>query len=530
MAGWELYSYRNDDNKKAFYTVVDHTHWVFDGTTFHDGSPFGRFDAAFHGPVIHWTIAGHESDGRVSGFDPANMALGSSMATLARVVYDPTLITDHVDVNYPGGDVEPQGGGHESLATMVAFTRKPPFSNLPPWNDGTGTGNIGPVTGTTISTGAMDWVRGLGDPSISRMTLNILTRMGDAGACTPGTYSGEGIPLQKSIWNGNPVIIQARVRPCGGTDSGAQTVLVDVRQVSNDGDASGNVALAYDATQGLYGHAILTKPTGTGGLASGTYHLPFKINGAAQASTIDVTVDDFVDTLDIVTTHLIQRTDTVTTVEGVLGPNDADVFKVMICIDPGDTFVASTANRTDVDTQLFLFDSNGIPIVCNDDISDTVLQSRVVIPYGQIPNGNMYYLAITAYNKDAVWRDDSVSPAVYRPLFYDTFVGQTGAIPYPHDPDDPPPSFFRFKDGLGNMGGPYRIGIRGLCTETFNCADFNCDGDVGTDADVADFFACLSGTCPPPPCTNSADFNHDGDVGTDADIFAFFRALAGTCP
>jgi hypothetical protein len=58
-------------------------------------------------------------------------------------------------------------------------------------------------------------------------------------------------------------------------------------------------------------------------------------------------------------------------------------------------------------------------------------------------------------------------------------------------------------------------------------ADFNCDGDVGTDADIDAFFACLSGNCPPPPCSSTADFNADGDVGTDSDIEAFFRVLAG---
>jgi hypothetical protein len=58
-------------------------------------------------------------------------------------------------------------------------------------------------------------------------------------------------------------------------------------------------------------------------------------------------------------------------------------------------------------------------------------------------------------------------------------------------------------------------------------ADFNCDGDVGTDSDIASFFSCLSGECPPSPCTNSADFNGDGDIGTDTDIEAFFRVLSG---
>jgi hypothetical protein len=59
-------------------------------------------------------------------------------------------------------------------------------------------------------------------------------------------------------------------------------------------------------------------------------------------------------------------------------------------------------------------------------------------------------------------------------------------------------------------------------------ADFNGDGDVGTDGDIEAFFACLAGTC----CATcaSADFNGDGDLGTDADIEAFFRVLAGgTC-
>jgi probable HAF family extracellular repeat protein len=59
-------------------------------------------------------------------------------------------------------------------------------------------------------------------------------------------------------------------------------------------------------------------------------------------------------------------------------------------------------------------------------------------------------------------------------------------------------------------------------------ADFNCDGDIGTDTDIQAFFACLAGNCPDAlTCGAGADFNGDGDVGTDADIEAFFRVLAG---
>lgn len=58
-------------------------------------------------------------------------------------------------------------------------------------------------------------------------------------------------------------------------------------------------------------------------------------------------------------------------------------------------------------------------------------------------------------------------------------------------------------------------------------ADYNGDGDSGTDADIEAFFACLSGHCCPACYLGGADFNADGDSGTDADIESFFRVLAG---
>jgi hypothetical protein len=60
--------------------------------------------------------------------------------------------------------------------------------------------------------------------------------------------------------------------------------------------------------------------------------------------------------------------------------------------------------------------------------------------------------------------------------------------------------------------------------------DFDGDGDIGTDADIQAFFACLGGNC----CAHceTADYNGDGDFGTDADIEQFFADLAsgGPCP
>jgi hypothetical protein len=74
-----------------------------------------------------------------------------------------------------------------------------------------------------------------------------------------------------------------------------------------------------------------------------------------------------------------------------------------------------------------------------------------------------------------------------------------------------------------------RINDDGTIGNQLSCgsADFDCDGDTGTDADIEAFFACLSGTCPPAPCNSTADFDSDGDTGTDADIEAFFRVLGG---
>jgi len=67
--------------------------------------------------------------------------------------------------------------------------------------------------------------------------------------------------------------------------------------------------------------------------------------------------------------------------------------------------------------------------------------------------------------------------------------------------------------------------IRGF-TSPFPCsADFDGDGDTGTDLDIENFFACLGGAC--CPTCGSADFNGDGDTGTDLDIESFFRVLAG---
>jgi hypothetical protein len=80
--------------------------------------------------------------------------------------------------------------------------------------------------------------------------------------------------------------------------------------------------------------------------------------------------------------------------------------------------------------------------------------------------------------------------------------------------------------GAGNAGWPGARLVFFPRGPFCGSADFNGDGDTGTDADIYAFFACIAGDC--CPTCGCADYNQDGDVGTDADIEAFFRVLAGS--
>jgi cytochrome c peroxidase len=73
---------------------------------------------------------------------------------------------------------------------------------------------------------------------------------------------------------------------------------------------------------------------------------------------------------------------------------------------------------------------------------------------------------------------------------------------------------------------PIFCGSQG-CPNPCGTADFNGDGDFGTDQDIEAFFACLAGNCCATCYSMGGDFNGDGDTGTDQDIEAFFRVLAG---
>ncbi|MFL6531657.1 MAG: DVUA0089 family protein, partial [Chthoniobacterales bacterium] len=93
-----------------------------------------------------------------------------------------------------------------------------------------------------------------------------------------------------------------------------------------------------------------------------------------------------------------------------LSPTDADVYRLTINA-PG-TFSISTLNTLTqsnggpggLDTQLFIFDAAGHPIVMNDDANGLALQSTIpsATPFMSALAAGIYYIAISLAGNDPV--------------------------------------------------------------------------------------------------------------------------------
>jgi hypothetical protein len=136
-------------------------------------------------------------------------------------------------------------------------------------------------------------------------------------------------------------------------------------------------------------------------------------------------------------------------IEGAIVPRgqraDVDMFK--ICAGPG--FSATTVGGADFDTQLFLFDRNGVGIYANDDSAGTV-QSTLPAGHANGPNiRSEYFLAISEFDRDPV----------------DSTVRRQPKLIFPTFPFDE--VFGRFTDtglvngwaGLAGPGGDYTISL-----------------------------------------------------------------------
>ncbi|GIV08295.1 MAG: hypothetical protein KatS3mg020_0819 [Fimbriimonadales bacterium] len=160
-------------------------------------------------------------------------------------------------------------------------------------------------------------------------------------------------------------------------------------------------------------------------------------------------------------------------IRGTLSENDVDMYAIYIT-DPS-SFSATTSCQTAIDTQIFLFDANGNPVVFNDDAPSGGFASRIDNSAFCIPSAGLYYLAITAYDRDPTgcnggeqWADtplgaircaDGADPASRisgwtgshsaSGTYIVSITGAEGASP--GDPADCPP--FEGWDEFANGGG-----------------------------------------------------------------------------
>ncbi len=86
--------------------------------------------------------------------------------------------------------------------------------------------------------------------------------------------------------------------------------------------------------------------------------------------------------------------------------SDADMYRV--CLSDGASFSASTDAAPPRDTQLYLFDADGLGVYANDDIGFGVHVSRLPANHAFSPtSGGEYYLAVSAFNNDP-WSDSGL--------------------------------------------------------------------------------------------------------------------------
>ena len=129
-------------------------------------------------------------------------------------------------------------------------------------------------------------------------------------------------------------------------------------------------------------------------------------------------------------------------------PTDVDMYR--LCLPGGGTFSASTLGGSEVDTQLFLFDANGLGVYGNDD-TNGVRQSLLPAGHALTPQApGSYNLAISPFNQEPRSEGGFVFPAV--PGVFGA-TGTGGGQPVTH-------WFGRISDG-----GAYSIFLTGAtCT------------------------------------------------------------------
>jgi hypothetical protein len=108
------------------------------------------------------------------------------------------------------------------------------------------------------------------------------------------------------------------------------------------------------------------------------------------------------------------------------GGADVDVYRV--CLTGGGSFSASTAGATTLDTQLFLFDADGLGVYSNDDAGLGVHGSRLPAGHRFSPSApGEYFIALSSFNNDPQSEAGEIFPDLFSSSLYpDGVVDATG--------------------------------------------------------------------------------------------------------
>ena len=199
-------------------------------------------------------------------------------------------------------------------------------------------------------------------------------------------------------------------------------------------------------------HALLTRRSLVS--AAALLLTPLTAHAATYAETTDA--GDLPATAQVVSgpagTSLTAVSGTLTLTNGV---SEADMYKIYV--SSPSTFSASTTGfvpgSNSFDSQLFLFDANGLGVVGNDDSPAGGSQSSIPAGNGFVKTAGLYYLLITGSS-----RNPASTGGIIFPSFVDGTTDATGV----YGPTGPGGGrAINGYDGNSNEGGNYSIALAG---------------------------------------------------------------------
>jgi hypothetical protein len=100
-----------------------------------------------------------------------------------------------------------------------------------------------------------------------------------------------------------------------------------------------------------------------------------------------------------------------------------------VCLSDGASFSATTVAQTSLDTQLFLFNSDGLGVYSNDDAGIAVRGSRLPAQHRFSPAaGGEYFLALSSFNNDPHSAAGEIFPDVFSSSLYPDGVVNAAAV------------------------------------------------------------------------------------------------------